>query len=908
MTTVSQNNDLNNELNTTISNITVDNENFQMRDSLDTTRLPQQEEPIEEVIEVQIQNNNTTDDDFANDAINIPPEQQQSHKKLLSTNNLHVDIPSRHTENNLVTFNTESTATTPNSIKPILKHSTSNNLQSNFSIESTCSPTSIANTSDLKHVAFSPQEQVVINNTNNNKDINLNEIKDDVRHEKRKEEYGFALDQLINLCMGGFFGCAKGEEGSARGKPWRYRNYAPIHVGYIIFGGFFFGTIFYLLEMNNSRTNIPWFDAVVMVFATNCLSGFLTQSIQNINVSSQVCLFFALISGGLTLTILPISILKIWRARKRMYKLREEERLKRRIFEINQQYLNLPPVNSVSSTTSLSTPMEYELQPSKNNNRGNDQPIYSKVKSELMKDLNQPEEKEETFLENLKDIFVSNGKPFPLTDVEYSALCWVTIITQLLVAFIVSIGFLGLGGIFTHYPEYLHGKDPFWLGLFIAVSAFNNCGLTLLDENLSNFVGDVGVNLIVGLLVMLGNVFFPLVLRWVIIGFYKFSTKRKIVFKYILEKHHHVSPYLFPQLQTNIYGVVTFVLFLAGVVTTLASDWNRGLSDKPYGVRVLIALFLPASSRTGGFNTMDLFRLSIPTLFVYAFIMRIKPQMACSLRENAYKIVDVIRHLRASEKETSEALSKSHPILNDDVDAATIKELAGIKSSRSLLSLAGEDDDLFIHVERSVEEEEKLKELEEEEKSIASAIETLSNVGSVENVMSVTTNSHIPTRKEKTKKFLGKAKNKVVKIVEDLWYHSTHLLSVNNIWLIILVFAISCAEQDKMKADPANFSVFYIVFEVISAFANSGLTVGVPGSALAYCSFWTPFSKVMLCIVLVMGRHRGFYGTMVDMEEDQYVQDFAVHAEVFERKRRIRKSKKVLKKLQKEQMKKLKLQ
>lgn len=753
-----------------------------------------------------------------------------------------------------------------------------------------------------------------------NKQINLDEIVDDNTHEKdnKSERFASVLDQCFNfLCA---FGCRSGQRDSETGVlksrgPWLYRNYAPIHICYIVFCGFFFGTIFYILELSNPKTNIPYIDALVMSFASVCLSGFLTQPITNITVSSQVCLFFAIVSGGLTLTCLPITLLKIRRCRLRMFALREAENIKRQLAQEQLQEgttVELQEMNHRDQITLGSEEASHDRQI---------------LPNPTLKDLLPPPIKPLTFWENIKDLFVPNGDPFPLTDVEYSAMCWVTVVTAILVVLIVGVGFLILGGVFaTYYNEdkYMHGKDPFWLGLFIAVSAFNNCGLTLLDENLSNFVNDWSICFTVGVLVMLGNVLFPMVLRYVLVLIYKCSTKRKVVFKYILEKHHHLSPYVFPGLQTTIYGIVTLLLLVLGIVVTLASDWNSPrLVDQSVSTRVLVAFFHPMSSRTGGFNSIDLYTLSFPTLVVYTLMMRIKPQMACSLRENAYKIVDMVRYLNEEEKSVVETatlstvnpkltqvgkIKSTHSIVSSDIDVGTMKEIGKVEDGKSLISAVDQKDEVIyikLQKEPSDEEQQALEELEEEEKSIygysLSSVKPYLRSSSYSSVVPPLEQATLPQIpfSARARRFSRKAWNLLVKCVKDFWFYLTTMLSTNNMWMIIIIFAISIAENDKLKKDPAHYTLFYILFEVISAFANSGLTVGMEGSALSFCAFWTSFSKVMICIVMIMGRHRGFYGTMIDMEEDSYVQEFSKQSEFLERRDLLKKYKRELKKLRK---------
>lgn len=92
-------------------------------------------------------------------------------------------------------------------------------------------------------------------------------------------------------------------------------------------------------------------------------------------------------------------------------------------------------------------------------------------------------------------------------------------------------------------------------------------------------------------------------------------------------------------------------------------------------------------------------------------------------------------------------------------------------------------------------------------------------------------------------------------------YLRTHLqnqLSFD-LWYIFLgIFCIAVAEADRIadQADPA-FQIFPIFFEVVSAYGNVGLSLGYPTVLTSLSGQFRPFSKVVVCAMMVRGRHRG---------------------------------------------------
>ncbi|KAF4435729.1 putative potassium transporter TRK-1 [Fusarium austroafricanum] len=92
-------------------------------------------------------------------------------------------------------------------------------------------------------------------------------------------------------------------------------------------------------------------------------------------------------------------------------------------------------------------------------------------------------------------------------------------------------------------------------------------------------------------------------------------------------------------------------------------------------------------------------------------------------------------------------------------------------------------------------------------------------------------------------------------------YFVTHLrnqLSFD-LWYICLgLFCIAIAEHRKIMDgnDPA-FTMWSVLFEGVSAYCNVGLSLGHPSINSSFCTKFTTFSKVIICLMMIRGRHRG---------------------------------------------------
>ncbi|RYO82602.1 hypothetical protein DL766_003116 [Monosporascus sp. MC13-8B] len=80
-----------------------------------------------------------------------------------------------------------------------------------------------------------------------------------------------------------------------------------------------------------------------------------------------------------------------------------------------------------------------------------------------------------------------------------------------------------------------------------------------------------------------------------------------------------------------------------------------------------------------------------------------------------------------------------------------------------------------------------------------------------------------------------------------------------DLWYVFLgTFCICVTEADKIMNlnDPA-FSVFAIFFEVMSGYGNVGLSLGHPDAMTSLSGKFRTFSKVVICAMMIRGRHRG---------------------------------------------------
>ena len=138
-------------------------------------------------------------------------------------------------------------------------------------------------------------------------------------------------------------------------------------------------------------------------------------------------------------------------------------------------------------------------------------------------------------------------------------------------------------------------------GVFHAVSAFNNAGLSLYTDSLTRFAADPLVVLPAALATILGGVGFPV----------------------LLELRRHLGRPRRWTLHTKLTVVTTALLFASGAVAVTALEWNNPatLGEMAWWQRMLDGTFHGIMPRSGGFNVVDVGAMNDSTLMVVMMLM-----------------------------------------------------------------------------------------------------------------------------------------------------------------------------------------------------------------------------------------------------------------------------------------------
>ncbi|MCA9385442.1 hypothetical protein KC717_02215 [Candidatus Dojkabacteria bacterium] len=184
-------------------------------------------------------------------------------------------------------------------------------------------------------------------------------------------------------------------------------------------------------------------------------------------------------------------------------------------------------------------------------------------------------------------------------------------------AFFELAGFLIMGiylSIFVD-PSLYEYTNPWWWSLFHAISAFNNAGFSLSADNLTAFVTDPTINSVIGVLIIAGGLGYPvLLLIHRSIQKYVFNKQNKSLEEDI---ENAASPV---QSRVAIIGTIGLII-IGGLLTFLIERANFEALGYTGIQQIIISFFQSISTRTAGFNTIDIGALHIGTLFFYCALM-----------------------------------------------------------------------------------------------------------------------------------------------------------------------------------------------------------------------------------------------------------------------------------------------
>ncbi|KAB5566994.1 cation transport protein-domain-containing protein [Coniochaeta sp. 2T2.1] len=397
-------------------------------------------------------------------------------------------------------------------------------------------------------------------------------------------------------------------------------------------------------------------------------------------------------------------------------------------------------------------------------------------------------------------------------------------------------------------PALQNGMKPWWLGIFNGVSAFNNSGMSLLDANMIPFEEAYFVLITMGLMILAGNTAYPIFLRMIMAGALKmlqWTTKEndyyelKATFQFILKYPRRVYTNLFPARPT------WWLLFM--LVALNSVDWaafellnigNPVIEDIPKGARVLDGLFQALAVRSGGFYVVPISSVYIGLQVLYVIMMYISvyPVVITMRNSNVYEERSLGIYSDVAPSDSSSDSDVEAPTPDPDLDLR-------LRATQSDV-LPDEPGDIPPISPRPPP-----RPLTRRLSSIPAA-----ELGRA--VRRQLTRWHgvgVPPPPSRDGQKSGGAESRISFISQQIHGQLAHDIW----WLVVAVLVITTIETSHFNSDPVVYSVFNVIFEVVSAYGCVGISVGLPSEAYSFAGGWHTPSKLVLCLVMLRGRHRG---------------------------------------------------
>jgi hypothetical protein len=185
-----------------------------------------------------------------------------------------------------------------------------------------------------------------------------------------------------------------------------------------------------------------------------------------------------------------------------------------------------------------------------------------------------------------------------------------------------------------------YGVNSWWTGIFYSVSAFNNSGMTLIDDSVIPFQSDYFMLIVIGLLILAGNTAYPIFLRlilWSTLKLLQLTThpatqiEWKETLEFILKYPRRVYTTLFPARATWwLVGVLLFVNCADWLSFEILNIGNPAIKDLSVSDRIVDGLFQAVcKSQTSGKPSH--------AIKTYANTAGMKPSVLLALLSSRYR-------------------------------------------------------------------------------------------------------------------------------------------------------------------------------------------------------------------------------------------------------------------------------
>ncbi|MEM8777700.1 MAG: TrkH family potassium uptake protein [Cyanobacteria bacterium P01_G01_bin.49] len=150
--------------------------------------------------------------------------------------------------------------------------------------------------------------------------------------------------------------------------------------------------------------------------------------------------------------------------------------------------------------------------------------------------------------------------------------------------------------------------EGLWLAIFHSISAWNNAGFSLFSDSLMGFEDSVTINLVIPLLIIFGGIGYQVIIE---------------MYTSIIHKLKNRQERLVFSLNFKVVISTTLTLLIIGAIIFFVIEYHNKstLGSLDFKSKLLAAWFHSVTTRTAGFNSIDIGKMSIAGLFLTMGLM-----------------------------------------------------------------------------------------------------------------------------------------------------------------------------------------------------------------------------------------------------------------------------------------------
>ncbi|KAK6520226.1 hypothetical protein TWF506_000506 [Arthrobotrys conoides] len=419
-------------------------------------------------------------------------------------------------------------------------------------------------------------------------------------------------------------------------------GFLTYHYGYFIITTLVASGI--LWGAHNPRGELGYVDALFLSISAMTLAGLNTVDLSTLNTFQQFILFLELLLGSSVFVSIVIVHIRRFAFEKRFAQIAaDRNRSGVHSKELAPHGGGIPDTNTVEAVPcSVHNDLDINIH---------EQP--SAIRLHNSSSAGQPDDLHVTQSGPLDHAKVHRSdldqeQRFHLGGLEYRAIYLLSWIVPAYFILWQLFSCISLGAWIATYKADVtraNGLNPWWVGAFNTVSAFNNSGMSLLDANMVAFQDSYFVIVTMSFLILAGNTCFPIFLRLILWTLFKIlpengyfhETKRALSF--LLRHPRRCFTHLFPPQHT--WWLLTAVIFLNGTDWVAFEVLNIGIPEiekLPLPARIIDGLFQALAIRSGGFYVVPIAatRISLQALYVIMMYIGVYPVVITIRRSNEY--------------------------------------------------------------------------------------------------------------------------------------------------------------------------------------------------------------------------------------------------------------------------------